>query len=215
MDIMKQITVPGRKIEKSSFEIIDQEIGEHSFDKAQYEILRRIIHTTGDFEFKELTKFSPTAIEEAIKSIQQGCNIIADVKMIEVGVNTKRLEHFNCKIKSFISDDDVIQLALENETTRAIESIRKAKRLGILNNSIIAIGNTPTSLIETIKVCKEEGIAPALIIGVPVGFVSAVESKDELLNSDLNFILTKGRKGGSTIAVAIIHALLTLAQKEK
>ena len=213
MNNMQQITRAGDKIEKSSFEVIDSEIGPHNFTNSEYEIVRRIIHSTADFEFKDLTVFSRNAVERGIEALKSGCAVITDVKMIQVGLNKNRLDTYGCRTYNFISDDDVIAAAKKNDTTRAAESMRRAAELGLLENSIVAVGNTPTSLIELIKICGEKNIRPALIIGVPVGFISAEESKEELLETDYPYILTRGRKGGSTIAVAIIHALLALSVK--
>jgi precorrin-8X/cobalt-precorrin-8 methylmutase len=213
---MRQMTQLGRQIENNSFAVIDNEVGPHDFNSREWEVVRRVIHSTADFEYKHLVKISPNAIDAGIAALRGGCNIIADVKMITIGLNKARLDSYGCTAKSYISDEDVIATAKENNSTRAIESIRKAHSLGKLEGSIVAVGNAPTALIETVKIFKELGIKPALIIGVPVGFVSAVESKEEVLDEkeNLNFILTRGRKGGSTIAVSIIHALLKLSVDE-
>lgn len=137
--------------------------------------------------------------------------------MIIAGLNKPRLDSYGNKTYCFISDEDVIEVAKKKNSTRAIESMNKAHRLGLLNGAVIAIGNAPTALLEVCRLIKEEGVKPALIIGVPVGFISAVESKEEVLDVvrgdgyDVPYILTRGRKGGSTIAVSIIHALLLLS----
>lgn len=209
---MRQMTTLGRRIEDESFAIIDHEIGAHSFPAGEWEVVRRVIHATADFEFKELMKFHPRAVESGITALVNGCNIIVDVKMITAGLNEERLNAYGCKVQSFISDPDVIEEAKAKNSTRAIVAMQKAKRLNILNGSIIAIGNAPTALIETARLVNEENVKPALIIGVPVGFVSAVESKETILPLDIPFIVSRGRKGGSPIAVAIIHALLLLSK---
>ena len=210
---MRQMTGMGRMIENSSFEVIDSEVGFHDFSEEEYEVVRRVIHSTADFEYKFLMKFGNDAINAGIKALTSGCDIIADVKMILAGLNADRLGAYNCKTHSFISDEDVIATAKENNSTRAIESIRKANELGILQDSIVAVGNTPTALLEVVKIYRETGIKPALVIGVPVGFISAVESKEEIILEDIPYIISRGRKGGSTIAVSIIHALLLLSTK--
>jgi len=209
---MRQMTSLGRQIEQDSFTIIDREAGEHSFPAAEWEVVRRVIHATADFEFKQIMKFHPRAVESGIAALVSGCNIIVDVKMITAGLNEDRLNAYGCKVHSFISDVDVIEEAKTKNSTRAIVSMQKAHRLGFFDGSIIAIGNAPTALIETARLVKEEGIKPSLIIGVPVGFVSAVESKEVILPLDVPFIVSRGRKGGSPIAVAIIHALLLLSK---
>jgi precorrin-8X/cobalt-precorrin-8 methylmutase len=131
--------------------------------------------------------------------------------MIAAGLNEERLASYGCKVVSYISDDDVIVAARAHNSTRAIEAMRKAHRLGQLDRSIVAVGNAPTALLEIERLIREEGARPALIIGVPVGFVSAAESKELITTLSTPHIVARGRKGGSTIAVAIIHALLLLS----
>jgi len=122
---------------------------------------------------------------------------VVDVKMIIAGLNEDRLAAYGCTITSYISDADVIETAKANNSTRGIESIRKAHRLGKLDGAVVAVGNAPTALLEVVRLVREEGARPALIIGVPVGFVSAAESKEEVLQLDAPYIVTRGRKGGS------------------
>lgn len=211
MNDMRQMTELGRRIEEDSFGIIDMEAGFHGFAADEWQVVRRVIHATADFEFKDLTVLQPNAIAAGIRALKKGCPMILDVKMIQVGLNEERLQHFGCKTYSHISDPDVIARAKENNSTRAIESIRKAHSLGLLQDSIVAVGNAPTALLEVVRLYEEEKVSPALVIGVPVGFVSAAESKEALLQSGLPAIVTRGRKGGSTIAVAILHAIMMLA----
>lgn len=218
---MRQMTGLGRAIENSSFDVIDNEIGPHDFAPGEWEVTRRVIHATADFEYKHLMMFHKRAVEEGIKALKGGSPIICDVQMIIAGLNRTRLDSYGVTPYCFISDEDVIGEAMKRNTTRAIEAMKKANELGLLHNAIIAIGNAPTSLLELLRLIKEHNIRPALIIGVPVGFVSAVESKEELLQmvrqeiADVPYILARGRKGGSTIAVAIIHALLLLSTEGK
>ncbi len=209
---MRQMTTLGRRIEEESFSIIDREAGQHQFPPTEWEVVRRVIHATADFEFKEIMKFHHRAVESGIAALVNGCHIIVDVKMITAGLNEYRLNAYGCKVHSFISDTDVIEEAKTKNSTRAIVAMQKANRLNLLNGSIIAIGNAPTALIETARMVREDKVKPALIIGVPVGFVSAVESKEVILPLDVPFIVSRGRKGGSPIAVAIIHALLLLSK---
>ena len=211
---MRQMTGMGRRIESGSFGVIDAEIGPHDFDAREYEIVRRVIHATADFEYKHLMRLSADAIDRGIAALRGGCNILVDVKMISAGLNADRLESYGCRQFCYISDDDVIATAKENDSTRAIESIRKAHRLGQLEGSVVAVGNAPTALLEVARLYREEGVRPALVIGVPVGFISATESKEEILETDLPYIVSRGRKGGTTIAVSIIHALLLLSTRE-
>lgn len=211
--ITEQLTPAGQSIEHNSFAIVDNEVGEHAYTKNQWAIVRRMIHATADFEYNGLTHFHPQAIKAGIQAIQQGTNIVADVEMICVGLSQPRLSHFGVNTHHFIADPEVITQAKTENTTRAVQAMRKAQKLDLLNNSLMAIGNAPTALLEIIRLIKEENVKPALIIGMPVGFVSAAESKaqTELLTT-IPWIITHGRKGGSTLVVAAIHALLALAE---
>nr|VFJ60081.1 MAG: precorrin-8X methylmutase [Candidatus Kentron sp. FW] len=211
--ITEQITDAGRQIEHDSFAIIDQEAGAHTYGEDQWPIVRRMIHATADFEFNGLTRFHPEAVAASIRAIQAGAPIVSDVEMIRVGLSKTRLAHFGIRTHQFIDDEDVIAGAREKNTTRAVQAIRKAHGQGFMDGGIIAIGNAPTALLEVIRFIREEGVRPALVIGMPVGFVSAAESKAELAKvSDVPWIVTQGRKGGSTLVVAAIHALLGLAE---
>jgi precorrin-8X/cobalt-precorrin-8 methylmutase len=213
MNDMRQMTALGRSIEDGSFAIIDAEVGPHAFSAADWQVVRRVIHATADFEFKDLIRFSPGAAQAGVLALRGGCPVLVDVKMIGVGVSEERLAAYGCRVHCFISDDDVIATAKAENTTRAIASMRKAHRLGLLSGAIVAIGNAPTALLEIVRLAREEGARPALVIGVPVGFVSAAESKEALLELDVPHIVARGRKGGSPIAVAILHALLLLARE--
>ena len=208
---MRQMTSLGRNIEDRSFAIIDAEAGAHTHGPEEWQVVRRVIHATADFEFKELMHFHPQAVKAGIEALKRGCPIVVDVKMISVGLNEARLAAYGCRTHCYISDEDVIAAAKARNSTRAIESMQVAARNGVLNNGILAVGNAPTALLEAVRLCREYGVRPALIIGVPVGFVSAAESKEAVLETDVPYIVARGRKGGSTIAVAIIHALLYLS----
>lgn len=212
---MRQMTQLGRSIENDSFAVIDREAGEHSYSDDQWEIVRRVIHATADFEFKDLMRFSPTAVEEGIKALENGCSLIVDVKMIEAGLNQQRLDSYGIQVYNYISDEDVIQTAKKENSTRAVYSMRKARDLHVLENSVVAIGNAPTALLEISRIIREENIRPSLVIGVPVGFVSAAESKEEIMKQDVPYIAIHGRKGGSAIAVSVIHALLKISADRK
>ena len=214
MNDMRQMTALGRSIEEGSFAIIDQEAGPHGFGPDEWEVVRRVIHATADFEFKTLMRFHPDAVRAGVAALQGGCPLLVDVKMISAGLNEERLSSYGCKVHSFISDEDVIATAKANNSTRAIEAMKKAHRLSLLDGAVVAIGNAPTALLELARLICEDHAKPALIIGVPVGFVSAAESKDVMLDLSIPSIVACGRKGGSPIAVAIIHALLLLSAKE-
>jgi precorrin-8X/cobalt-precorrin-8 methylmutase len=207
---MRQLTALGRAIEDDSFAVIDREAGAHAFAPAQWAVVRRIIHATADFELKELVRFHGDAIAAGIAALRAGCPVLVDVKMIAAGLNQDRLGAYGCAVHSFISDDDVIATARANNSTRAIEAMRKAHRRGVLDGAIVAIGNAPTALLEVARLV-DGGAAPALVVAVPVGFVSAAESKEVALALPVPVIAVRGRKGGSPIAVAILHALLALS----
>jgi precorrin-8X/cobalt-precorrin-8 methylmutase len=211
MNDMRQLTARGRGIEEGSFAIVDAEAGPHDFGADEWQVVRRVIHATADFELKSLMSFHPDAVAAGVRALRAGCPLIVDVKMIAAGLNEDRLAAYGCRITSYISDPDVIARAQADNNTRAIEAMRKAHRLGVLDGAIVAIGNAPTALLETVRLAREEGARPALVIGVPVGFVAAAESKEAARELAIPFIVSRGRKGGSPIAVAIIHALLLLS----
>ena len=212
--ITDHITAAGRAIEHDSFSIIDSEAGPHSYTAEQWPLVRRMIHANADFDFNGLTAFHPDAMRAGLAAVLKlDTPVVADVEMICVGLSGPRLRHFGMTTHHYISDPDVIELAHDLGTTRAVQSMRKAHRLGRLDGAIIGIGNAPTALLEVIRLVREEGLRPALIVGMPVGFVSAVESKDLLMTmNDVPWITIKGRKGGSTLVVAAIHALLGVAE---
>jgi len=213
--VTEQLTQAGQKIEHDSFAIVDNEVGPHSYTAAQWNIVRRMIHATADFEFNGLARFQDQAVEAGLAAILAGAPIVADVEMICVGLSKPRLSHFGVNTHHFISDADVITQAKAENTTRAVQAMRKAHKAGLLEGSIIAVGNAPTALLEVIRLIKEDKLKPALIVGMPVGFVSAAESKAELeLLADIPWVITHGRKGGSTLVVAAIHALLALAEAQ-
>jgi precorrin-8X/cobalt-precorrin-8 methylmutase len=211
MNDMRQMTTLGRSIEDGSFAIIDAEAGAHDFDARGWQIVRRVIHATADFDFKTLMRLSPDAVTAGIAALRRGCPIVCDVKMIIAGLNEERLAAYGCKTHCFISDDDVIADAKQRNSTRAIEAMRKTHRLGLLDGAIVAVGNAPTALLELGRLCHDADARPALVLGVPVGFVSAAESKEVAMELPVPYIVARGRKGGSTIAVAILHALLLLS----
>ncbi|MFZ3036694.1 MAG: precorrin-8X methylmutase [Rugosibacter sp.] len=215
--VTEQLTAAGRAIEHDSFAIIDAEVGPHAYNDEQWSVVRRMIHANADFEFNGLTEFHPQAIDAGLAAILKGGTaIIADVEMICVGLSATRLAHFGLVTHQFISDADVITQAKAEATTRAVQAMRKAHRLGLLDNALIGIGNAPTALIEIVRLIREENLRPALVIGMPVGFVSAAESKALLAQIDtVPWIAIRGRKGGSTLVVAAIHALLGLAESRQ
>lgn len=212
--VTEQLTAAGVAIEHDSFAIIDREVAHHAYTSEQWPLVRRMIHATADFEFNGLARFHPDAIRAGLDAVLRGNTaIVADVEMISVGLSPIRLKHFGLTVRQFISDADVIAQAKEENSTRAVQAMRKAHRLGLLDGSIVGIGNAPTALIEVVRLIREEGVKPALVIGMPVGFVSAAESKALLAaQQDVPWIITEGRKGGSTLVVSVLHAFLSLAE---
>jgi len=218
MDPMKQITTKGRDIEASSFSIIDTEMAEyyggHQFTAQQWSVVRRAIHTSGDFEFAKLFKFSERAIDSALQAIRNGCPIVADVTMITSGLSKRRMDQHGNQAHCFISDEEVMATAMKSGGTRAVEAMRKARDLGLLDGGIVGIGNAPTALFEVLRMVEAGEAKPALIIGIPVGFVKAIESKLALAEQDrVPFIASVGRKGGSPLVVSTLHALMVEASK--
>ena len=202
---------PGQAIENESFGMIRQEMGPHSFSEGEEPVVVRVIHATADFEFAQTLWFHPAAIRASIEALKAGCSIITDVRMVEVGISKRLLTPLGGQVLCAIADEAVRARAEREDTTRAVAAMRELAPH--MENAIIAIGNAPTALLEVMRLAREEGVRPATIIGVPVGFVSAVESKDELSTLDLPHITALGRKGGSTVAVAIVNALLRLANQ--
>lgn len=207
----KPYTIQPQKIEGRSLEMIDEEIGSHSYTEEQYPVVQRVIHSSADFELGKSMRFHPEAIQAGIHAIITGKKIVTDIKMVRVGINKSRIEKFGCSVEEYISDDDVVEEARRLNVTRSIMAMRKGARKA--EGGIFVIGNAPTALLELIRLIKEGEANPALVIGVPVGFVSAAESKEELLKLDIPFITNIGRKGGSTIAVAAVNALAIMAEK--
>ena len=216
--VTEQLTAAGRAIEHDSFAIIDAEAGAHDqYSAEQWPLVRRMIHANADFDFNGLTAFHPDAMRAGLAAVLKGGTpVVADVEMICVGLSRPRLAHFGMSTHHYISDPDVIELAHGEGTTRAVQAMRKAQRLGKIDGAIVGIGNAPTALIEVIRQVREEGVRPALIVGMPVGFVSAAESKALLATvDDVPWVTINGRKGGSTLVVAAIHALLAVAEAKQ
>lgn len=212
--ITEQLTAAGRAIEHDSFAIIDAEAGPHAYTDEQWPLVRRMIHANADFEFNGLAAFHPEAMRAGFEAVLAGNRpIVADVEMICVGLSAPRLQHFGLSPHHYISDPDVIEQAKAENSTRAVQAMRKAWRLGKLDGAIVGIGNAPTALIELVRLIREQGVRPALVVGMPVGFVSAAESKELLMAvNEVPWVTVTGRKGGSTLVVAAIHALLSLAE---
>ncbi|MEJ8545529.1 precorrin-8X methylmutase [Brevibacillus borstelensis] len=208
----KPLTVQPQEIEEKSFQIITEELGEHPFTEEQYPVVQRVIHAAADFDLGRSLVFHPDAVKAGIQAIRSGKIVVADVQMVQVGISKNRIEKFGGEVKVYISDRDVMEEAKRLNTTRAIISIRKAVKEA--EGGIFAIGNAPTALLELIRLVKEGEAKPGLIIGMPVGFVSAAESKEELAKLDVPFITNIGRKGGSPVTVAALNALSLIAERQ-
>ncbi len=196
-------------IEAESFAIIDAEAGEHAFSDSEWPVVRRVIHTTADFEFVDSMFFTPGALDAGIAAVGSGAKVYCDTNMVRAGINKNRLAEFGGSVHCYVADADVAEQARTEGVTRSIVALRKGVQAGC---QIFLIGNAPTALYELLRFCREEGVKPELIVGAPVGFVGAAESKQALVESGLPQITCRGRKGGSAIAAAIFNAIVLLAK---
>lgn len=204
--------LPG-EIEKRSMEIITEELGERTFPAGEAEVVKRVIHTTADFDYADNLVFSEGAVEAALAALKQGAVIVTDTNMGKAGINKKSLSAVGGEVLCFMADEDVARAAKEKGTTRAAASMEKAAALG--RDCIFAVGNAPTALVTLYELIREGRIAPKLIIGVPVGFVNVVQAKELIMSlTDTPFIVAKGRKGGSNVAAAICNALIYQIRRE-
>lgn len=197
------------EIENLSFRIIDQEAGAHGYDNAHWPVVRRVIHTSADFEYIKTMSFHPRAVTAALAVIQKGATIVTDTNMARVGIRKKEISKFGGKVTCLIADEAVAKRAEAEGITRAVAAVDKAVEQ--FDNPVYVVGNAPTALLRIIELVKEKRISPPLIIGMPVGFVNAAESKDALMELDIPFISNRGRKGGSNVAAAIVNALAIMA----
>lgn len=193
-------------IEKQSFSIITQLLGDTRLDPEQDAVIKRVIHTTADFDYVQNLAFSEHAVEKGIAALKQGCDIVTDTQMAKAGINKTILGKLGGQVHCFMSDPDVAQEAKDRGITRAIVSMERAASLS--KPCIYAIGNAPTALVSLKELILAGKLHPALIIGVPVGFVNVVESKEQILSLDVPYIVARGRKGGSNVAAAICNAML-------
>lgn len=194
------------EIEKRSFEIITEELGNVELDPLQAPIIKRAIHTSADFDYLKNLYFSENVVEKMQKAIENGACIVTDTQMAKSGINKKELAKYGGEVYCFMSDEDVAEIAKTNGTTRATASMDKAA--GLNKKLIFAIGNAPTALVRLYELVKNGKIKPEGIIGVPVGFVNVVEAKELIMELSCPCIVARGRKGGSNIAAAICNALL-------
>ena len=199
------------EIEHRSFEIIESELP-HPLDPELAPIIKRVIHTSADFEYADSLCFSPNVVEKALSALQNGACIVTDTNMGKAGINKKALAKHGGEVFCFMADEDVAAMAKANGTTRAVASMDKAAALD--RPLIFAIGNAPTALIRLYELMEAGKLRPELIIGVPVGFVNVVQSKELIMTADVPYIVARGRKGGSNVAAAICNALLYLLGRE-
>ena len=193
------------EIEKRSFEIIESELP-HPIDPALAPIIKRVIHTSADFEYADTLCFSEDVVAKAHEAIKNGACIVTDTQMAKAGINKKNLAKYGGEVYCFIADEDVAAAAKANGTTRSAASMDKAAALG--KPLIFAIGNAPTALVRICELIDEGKLQPELVIGVPVGFVNVVQSKELLMQEPVPYIVARGRKGGSNVAACIVNALL-------
>lgn len=213
-DIKKVRILKPHEIEKRSLEIITEELKDYpqetNFNAAELSIVKRVIHATGDLDFAKNMRFHPDAVEAGIRAIKNGMDILVDVQMVEAGINKRLLQKWGGKVICRIQDTGYKIQDEENKTRAEIGieiAVRKNNNIGI-----VAIGNAPTALYRVMKLIRNEGFKPELVIGVPLGFVMAVEAKEVLFHMKYPFITSLGRKGGTPVAVAIVNALLKMAE---
>ncbi len=199
-----------QEIERKSMSIIEEAVPELAqMSLEEQAIIKRVVHTTGDPSCAKLVKISSQAIESGLQAIRSGCNILTDVHMLQSGLIRRKLDEFGMHSYCLINDPEVVKDAKDAGITRAMAAIRKGSSL--VNGGIVAIGNAPTALFTLCDMIEKGEVSPALVVGTPVGFVGAAESKEVLAGMDIPYITIPGTRGGSTIAVTIVNALLLLA----
>ena len=202
------------EIEAESFRMIDAEVGPHPWSPAEWPVVRRVIHTSADFDYARTMVFSRDAVARGVAALRGGRGIVTDTTMALSGISRPRLDAFGIQGSCLVADPVVARTAQKLGVTRSLLAMRTAA--ADPENNIFVIGNAPTALFELIRLIREEGVRPGLIVGLPVGFVGAAESKEALLSqeeefSEIPFITNRGRKGGSNVAAAVVNALLILA----
>ena len=199
------------EIETLSFQIIEAEAGPHDFSTDQWHIVRRMIHTSADFEYMQSVRFHPQAVEAGKRAIRHGKPIVTDTRMAMAGISQNRLAPFKVALHCLIGDSRVVDMSAQQGITRARAAVDLAA--ADLEGGIYVIGNAPTALLRLIELVRQEKAHPDLIVGLPVGFVNAAESKEALLDLDTPFITNVGRKGGSNLAASVVNALAILASR--
>ncbi len=197
------------EIEQLSFQIIDSEAGDHGFPPDQWPLVRRVIHTSADFEWQAMIRLHPQAIACGVAAIRAGATVVTDTNMARVGIRQRDMEAFGGSVRCYMADERVAATAAREGTTRAKAAVDLAA--AELSGGIYVVGNAPTALLRLIDLIDQGQATPALVVGLPVGFVNAAESKALLLDSDVPFITNVGRKGGSNVAAAVVNALIIMA----
>lgn len=193
------------EIERRSMEIIESELSV-PIPPENKAVVKRVIHCTADFDYARNLVFSEGAVEKALRTLKGGCTVVTDTQMAKSGINKSAAGKLGCAVMCFMSDPDVAEIAKKRGCTRAVASMEKASRLG--GPLVFAIGNAPTALLRIREMMDEGTLRPELVIGVPVGFVNVVESKEAIMETNVPYIVAKGRKGGSNVAAAIVNALM-------
>ncbi|MEY8000251.1 precorrin-8X methylmutase [Clostridium sp. Mt-5] len=192
-------------IEKRSFEIIEEEMGKYDFSERELSVVKRVIHTTGDLQYKEIVYIREGAIDSALKLLKKGTTIYTDTNMAAAGINKKVLSKLNCKIECFVNREEIAKIAKDKGITRSMAAVEKAVEEGV---EFFVFGNAPTALFKLKELVLQGKAKPKFIVGAPVGFVGAEESKKEIEKLNLPMITIRGRKGGSNIAAAIVNSLM-------
>jgi len=211
MNMQFQKLLP-EEIERRSFEIIESELV-RSIDPELAPIVKRVIHTTADFDYADALSFSKSALSAGLAALRAGERIVTDTNMAKAGINKAAIAKLQTEVLCFMADEDVASAAIRYGSTRAEASMNKAASL--LGHPIFAIGNAPTALNRLVELINEGLISPSLIIGVPVGFVNVVESKERIMRTNVPYIVAQGRKGGSNVAACIVNALMYLLTRPR
>ena len=202
------------EIERRSFEIIAQELGDRKIDPEYDLLVRRVIHTTADFEYADTLTFSEHAMIALMDALREGADVITDTTMAQAGINKRTLAKFGGQARCYIADEDVAREAKERGVTRSLVSMEKAAR--VPGPKVFAIGNAPTALLSLCDLITSGALSPRMVIGVPVGFVNVIEAKEALMRLPVPYIVARGRKGGSNVAAAIVNAALyQLSEREE
>lgn len=201
------LNAAGRDIEQESMRIIDSEVPPpRPFDDAQWPVVRRMIHASADFELLDLVRFHPQAVAAGLEALGRGCPVITDTRMVQAGLSSRLYAPLGCAVHCLISDPETLERSRLTGTTRAAAAVDVAARR--FSKALWVVGNAPTALLRILELVSAQAVIPALVVGMPVGFVQAAESKQALLESEqIPFILVQGRKGGSALAAAALNAL--------